>query len=143
MRASRWEKYWLFPLLLLAGWLAAAGSAQATALPSVITQNTTLTASCKIYTGLSTIEPGVTVYVEAGTVFKVSRLLVKGILQAEGTAEAPIVFTGAKGERPGEWGNITFESGSGASILDHVEVSYAGNGTSTRGASISTVPHRP
>jgi len=105
----------------------AAASASATALPGSITENMTLTPAKSPYTGgSSTIQAGVTVTAEPGTVLKVGALTVKGTLKAEGTAENPVVFTGAKGEKAGEWESIRFESGSGSSVLDHTEVAYGG-----------------
>jgi hypothetical protein len=112
--------------MLLVWMLVAAASAKATPLPATITENTTLTASGSPYTGSTTIEPGATLNVEPGVTFKISRMTVKGTLKAEGTAEKPIVFTGAKEAAAGEWCRIGFEPGSGASVIDHAEVKYAG-----------------
>jgi YD repeat-containing protein len=96
--------------------------ASATVLPSTITENTTLTLAGSPYTGSSNIQAGVTVKVEPGVEFRVSSLTVNGTLDAEGSAEEPITFTGAKETETGEWKSITFEPGSGASVLDHVAV---------------------
>jgi RHS repeat-associated protein len=51
---------------------------------------------------------------------------VKGTLKVEGTAEEPVVFTGLKDEAPNEWCSITFEPGSGASVIDHAELKNGG-----------------
>jgi RHS repeat-associated protein len=101
-------------------------TAAASVLPEKITTNTTLTTLGSPYTGNATVEPGVTLKVEPGVTLKIGALTVKGTLTAEGTAEQPIVFTGAKAEKAGEWESIRFESGSGGSVLDHVEVAYGG-----------------
>ena len=94
--------------------------ASATVLPSTITENTTLTPSGNPYTGGTTIESGVTVDVEPGVVFTNPNFFVKGTLNAEGTAEEPIVFNGNKEAA------VTFEPGSGASVLNRVEILNAG-----------------
>ncbi len=120
---------------LMVGWVCVAAFlapllipslASATALPATITENTTLTAAGSPYTGTPTIEAGVVVSVEPGVRFNLSKLTVKGTLKAVGTAEEPIVFTGTKELTAGEWKGIVFEPGSGASVLDHVEVKYGG-----------------
>jgi RHS repeat-associated protein len=103
-------------------------SASATALPSAITANTTLTAAGNPYTGSAVkVEAGVTLKAEPGVQVIVNSLEVVGTLKAEGTAESPVVFKQA-GEF-GTWGGILFKSGSSASVLDQVEVKRAGNGT--------------
>jgi RHS repeat-associated protein len=101
-------------------------SASATVLPATITENMTLSALGSPYTGTSTIAAGVTVQAGPGTVFKVGKLTVKGTLEAKGSAEKPVVFTGSKGASTGEWESIKFEPGSGGSVLDHVEVGFGG-----------------
>ena len=73
---------------------------------------------------------GVTLTVNPGVLIKSSstytQFIVKGTLKAEGTAEKPVVFTGAKEKEAGEWKGIKFEPGSGSSVLNYVEVSDAG-----------------
>jgi RHS repeat-associated protein len=108
----------------LAFLLLAPSAASATTLPSTIKEDMTLTAAGNPYTGSSTIEPGVTVKAEPDVKFTVGTLTVKGTLTAEGTAEEPVVFTGT-GPGP-SWCSISFESGSGASVIDHAELSYGG-----------------
>jgi RHS repeat-associated protein len=103
----------------------------ATTLPSTITENTTLSAVGNPYTGATTIESGVTLTVEPGVHFTEANFTVKGTLDAEGTAEDPVLFEGTSQAA------ITFEPGSGASVLDQVEVLNAGHegtGTSSRAA---------
>ena|GEM_PF-949734 len=102
-------------------------AAFATALPSTITENMTLTPAGNPYTGSPTIKSGVTVTVEPGVKLTLGLLQVEGTLKAEGTAENPIVFTGAKEEKAGEWTGLVFKSGSGESVLKHVEVTYGGS----------------
>ena len=79
--------------------LAAPSLASATSLPSVISENTTLTPAANPYTGGSTIEPGVTLTVKPGARFVGAILNIKGTLDAEGTVAEPIVFT----ESTGHW----------------------------------------
>ena len=106
--------------------LVGAAGASATVLPEKITENMTLTAAGNPYTGNPTIEPGVTVTVKPGVKLKLNILNVKGTLKVEGTAEEPVVFTGAKEEAPGEWCHVLFNAGSGASVIDHAELKYGG-----------------
>ncbi len=127
MGASRTlARAWAISVVLLGLLLTLPSAASATALPAKFTENTTLTAAGNPYTGSSTIESGVTVTVEPGVKFTIGALTVKGTLKAEGSAEEPIIFTGTKELAPSEWKNIAFEPGSGASVLDHVEVKYGG-----------------
>src|SRR5215203_4276811 len=123
--------------LLLIWALSAPSPAGATALPTVITQDTSLTVTGSPYTGNPTIEAGVTVTAQPGTRFQVGNMIVKGTLKAEGSVVAPVIFTGAKESAVGEWSRIKFEPGSGASVLSHVEVKYGGYLTSTGGVEIN------
>ena len=118
---------------IAAAFLFAPPVASATALPSTIKENMTLTAGGSPYTGSSvTIESGVAVKAEPGTKLTIGGLTVNGTLKAEGTTKAPVVFTsGAEEPKPGNWEKIKFESGSGSSVLDHTEVAYGGWATNT------------
>ncbi len=114
------------PLLALMV-LVPASSASATALPSTITENMTLSAAGSPYTGTSTIASGVVLKIQPGVKLTIGKLTVKGTLQAEGTAAEPIAFTSsAKEPKAGNWQNIVFEPGSGASVIDYGEIAYAG-----------------
>ncbi len=117
---------WVVSAALLALLLILPAVASATVLPEKITTNTTLTVAGSPYTatGSPTIEPGVTVQAEPGTVLKVGGLVVKGTLKAEGTAEKPIVFTSVKETE--WWCSIWFTAGSGASVIDHAELANGG-----------------
>ena len=108
--------------------LLAPSIASATALPSSITKNTTLTAAGNPYTGTTTVESGVTLTVEPGVKFKIGGMTVKGTLDVNGAAEAPVVFTGSKEKAPGEWNNVWFQAGSSASVVDHAVFQYGGSG---------------
>ena len=109
-----------------ASFLLPASAASATVLPEHITENTTLTTGGSPYTGASVVRPGVTLKIEPGVKLNLGGLWVEGTLKAEGTAEEPVVFTGPKEASAGEWCHIAFEPGSGASVIDHAEVSYGG-----------------
>src|SRR5215203_2928240 len=123
--------------LLLIWALSAPSPAGATALPTVITQDTSLTVTGSPYTGNPTIEAGVTVTAQPGTRFQVGNMIVKGTLKAEGSVVAPVIFTSMSESAVGEWSRIKFEPGSGASVLSHVEVKYGGYLTSTGGVEIN------
>jgi RHS repeat-associated protein len=114
-------------LAIFAVLLLLPSAASATALPGKITENMTLTAAGSPYTGSPTIEAGVTVNAEPGVTFKGGEINVNGTLKAEGTAEKPVLFTSSSDSGAGQWKGIAFNSGSGASIIDHVEVRYAGS----------------
>src|SRR5262249_40161101 len=51
-------------------------------------------------------------------------LTVNGTLNAQGTTQSPITFT--KDTNATWWGGIKLNSGGGASVIDHAEVSYGG-----------------
>jgi hypothetical protein len=112
-------------LMLLVWMLVSVAPAGATALPTTISQDTTLTAVGSPYTGNPTIASGVTLTVNPGARLTVDGFIVKGTLKAEGTAAEPIVFGSITGKDRGEWAGIKLEVGSGASVLDHVEVRNA------------------
>jgi hypothetical protein len=115
-------------LLLACPFSAASG---ATPVSGPISSNTTWTDSgspyflneaVQITNGARlTIEPGVTVQASAGG----SLTVISGALSAHGTAERPIVFTGASGE-PSYWGPLKFTDGTidADSGLSHVLIQY-------------------
>jgi RHS repeat-associated protein len=79
-----------------------------------------------------TVASAATLTIEPGVFLMNPAMTVKGSLLAEGTAEEPIVFTGKKEEKPGEWSKVKFESGSGASVLNYTEFGYgAGSSAGT------------
>jgi len=100
--------------------------ASATTLPEEIKENTTLTAAGNPYTGNPTIKAGVTLTVKPGVKFTLYNMNVDGTLKVEGTAEEPVIFTGAKEATAGEWCSIDFRAGSGASVIDHALVKHGG-----------------
>ncbi len=103
--------------------LASASAASATTLPVAISENTTLSPAGNPYTGTSTIQSGVTLKVEPGVKFTGLNLKVKGTLSANGTASEPITVI----ESNGNYTPITFEPGSGASVLNHVDITKSGS----------------
>lgn len=73
--------------------------------------------------GSLVVEPGVTVLAEEAVSF-----LVQGTLLAQGTATAPILFTGTA-ETPSHWNGITIDgspTGLLTAELDHVTIAYGG-----------------
>ena len=101
-----------------------------------ITKNTTWTAGQSPYevTGTVNVQRGVTLAIEAGVEVAFDEgasLESAGALQAAGTAEAPIRFTGTS-KKPGWWGGLAVTGRSGGlntrSQLAHVVVEYAGAG---------------
>src|SRR6266511_1098956 len=104
--------------------------ASATPLPTTISSNMTLTAADSPYTGSSvTIASGVTVTAEPGAVVKLTgSLSVSGTLDAQGTATNPVVFTSSQDSAAGQWNGIDLNSGSGASVLSHIQLRYADYG---------------
>jgi RHS repeat-associated protein len=81
------------------------------------------------FTSLITVASGVTLKITKGVLLRPSSgMTVNGTLKVEGTAEEPVVFTGSKEATPGEWNSINLETGSGASVIDHAELSYGGSG---------------
>jgi hypothetical protein len=70
------------------------------------------------------VDPGATFQFSSG-----SKLTVKseGSLNAEGTSDAPIAFTGADGT-PGYWETIEFESNNSDNVFRNAEVADAGGG---------------
>ncbi|HEU4705601.1 MAG TPA: RHS repeat-associated core domain-containing protein, partial [Solirubrobacterales bacterium] len=73
--------------------------------------------------GAVTIPSEVTLNIEPGLNFKTPHFTIKGTLLAEGTTEAPILFT----EGSGNYTPFLFEPGSGASVLNRVQISNAGS----------------
>jgi RHS repeat-associated protein len=117
----------LLAAILIGTLLALPAVASATALPSTISKNTTLTAAESPYTGSPTIAAGVTLTIEPGTRLTVGKIKVDGTILAEGTASEPILFTGAKEEAAGEWEEVEFEPTAGPSVFNHVVFSYGGS----------------
>ncbi len=89
----------------------------------------TLTKAASPYYGGTTIETGATVTAEPGAEVRLgygTPIIVNGTLKAEGTSEDPVVFTSEEEDEYFNWKGLLFNSGSGASVLDHVVVRYAG-----------------
>ena len=102
-----------------------------------IVTSTTWTAAASPYlvTCDVTVNAGVTLTLEPGTRVRFREpnysqgigLVVNGTLRAQGTADAPIVFTSNRSSpQKGDWKGISFGASSTNSLLDHVVVEYAG-----------------
>jgi RHS repeat-associated protein len=74
--------------------------------------------------GTFQIASGVTLTLKPGVAIHSGAIEVLGTLKAEGTAESPVGFLPSS--ETGRWNGIVFKPGSGASVLDHVEVARAG-----------------
>ena len=133
--------------LLLASGLVCVSSALAdTTVSGTISTNTTwgLGGSPYVFAGDVTVASGVTLTLEPGVVVKLDsgdELDVDGTLLADGTSGQPIVFTsikddtaggdtngdgGATTPAAGDWYELNFSSPGSGSVLDYVEVRYAG-----------------
>jgi len=71
--------------------------------------------------------------------FKSQELVVNGTLNAEGTAEKPALLTSVTDTSAGQWKGISFNSGSGGSVLDHAEVRYTGSASNTPAIAVNGV----
>ena len=146
------------------GLIFAASSATAgTTVSGPITSNTIWTpdGSPYVLNGQITIAAGTTLTLVPGAVVKGRSfsgwLQVNGILLAQGTAAAPIVFTSERddsvggdtngdGDRtwpgPGDWYGLQFTGTSSGNVLDHVVVRYGGynctNGTPCANVAVAT-----
>ena len=76
-----------------------------------------------------TVEPGAKFEFEENVGLDVTQ---NGSLTAEGTAEKPIVFTGAD-QTPGYWSGIYFESKSAKNVIRNASITYAGQSSQITG----------
>ncbi|MBM3187836.1 MAG: hypothetical protein FJZ90_03835 [Chloroflexi bacterium] len=126
-----------FVFLLLAATVAAMADEPApSALSNVtgaITTDTTWTAGASPYvvTGDVTINPGVTLVIQPVVVVRFAgnyALVVRGALEAQGTAAAPIRFTsGQTAPAAGDWAMIDVRSDSQYALFEHAIIEYGGN----------------
>lgn len=97
-----------------------------TVLPAAIAEDTVLTADRSPYLveEALVVMPGVTLTLDPGVVvwFRTLGLVVKGTLQARGTAEHPVAFSGLKTKG---WKGIFIEGGEGINLLRHSRISGA------------------
>ena len=90
------------------------------------------------------VDAGVTLRMEPGTWVQgraFSRLKVIGRLEAEGSDEAPLMFTSAANSGPGEWEGIEFwgGEGEGTGIIRNALVRYGGGGGLTSNIYLGSV----
>ncbi|MDZ7317001.1 MAG: right-handed parallel beta-helix repeat-containing protein, partial [candidate division KSB1 bacterium] len=110
--------------------IAAFQPESARVLPSSISGSQTLTAagSPHLALGSVTIEPNAILTLEPGTEVRFAEgadLIVRGKLEANGTAEAPVAFRGIGG---GKWGAVCFDQASSGSTLSHTLIQGATTG---------------
>ncbi len=118
-------------LLFLVVGLLSASRAHATPLPETVNHDVTLTAEESPYEGESlTITASATLHIEPGVVVKLNGggITALGTVDATGTESSPILMTSTSDSAPGQWSGVRFETGSGGSILSHVEVRRATTG---------------
>src|SRR5205823_5899217 len=105
--------------------------------------------------GEVTIAAGLNVTIDAGTAIKADTgagLTVSGTLDARGTSLVPVTFTSVRDQsagadlvggpgvpQRGDWRGLTFTASSGASVLNNVQIHYAGNSVGP-GNSAGTTP---
>ena len=87
--------------------------------------------------GTLTVAGGSTLTMKPGITLLAGSLKVQGTLRAEGTAANPVTFEPKS--MTGNCGYIRLESGSGASVLDHMEVSRCNAGTGSGAIEIKGV----
>ncbi|HSS94685.1 MAG TPA: right-handed parallel beta-helix repeat-containing protein [Candidatus Dormibacteraeota bacterium] len=120
--------------LVVLALLASPPGASATEVPSTISENTVLTQENSPYTaGAVLIESGVTLTVEPGVEVICSGssgITAQGTFNVEATAKEPAIFRSAADSGPGQWGAITFLSGSGASVVEHAVFRHGGGSAS-------------
>jgi hypothetical protein len=97
-----------------------------TVLPSVISADTVLAAASSPYLveDALVIMPGATLTIEPGVVvwFRSLGLVVRGTLQASGTAEHPVIFSSMKVKG---WKGVFIEGGQGENLFRHCRISGA------------------
>ncbi|HEY5997975.1 MAG TPA: right-handed parallel beta-helix repeat-containing protein [bacterium] len=135
---------WFRPVLLAAAvsLLLAARPPWAGAAPLEIESDTVWQGTVDVG-GEVRVKRGATLLVQPGSVVRfatertaagepAARLVVNGVLVAQGTPSQPIVFTSAAGEpRPGDWGGIAIEhANERTSRISHARIEYAETGLS-------------
>ena len=88
-----------------------------------------------------TVSSGVTLAIDAGSTLKFANgasLIVNGTLDAQGTANNPIIFTSVSGSYPGSWGSIIFDGSSASnSVIQYDSIKYGGGIQCLNGANVT------
>ena len=111
----------------LAAILAVPLAAGATEVPPVIDQDTVWTAAGNPYTVANTtsVAEGVTLTLDPGVIVELAEgvdLYVFGSIEARGTGDQPVQFTGKPGDlAPERWGSVIFEESSAPAVYADVD----------------------
>jgi hypothetical protein len=88
-----------------------------------------------------TVPVGATLRMAPGTVVKASyasyEILVRGRLEAQGTADQKVLLTSLQDNAPGQWVGVRMDGGT--AILDHTELRHAGTAISASGGTPYTL----
>jgi len=103
--------------------------------PYVIYDNVLIDSLCSL-----TIQPGTKIYSHFG-----STIFVKGTLNVQGSAHAPVLFTNDRFDSgfdtaPGQWGGIVFLEGSTSSHMNFAHIKNAKNGIWLGAPDTDTIP---
>lgn len=137
-RPRRLSAVLAFVLLL---WVASGMVTYAGDVSGTLTQDTTFAAGeTTTVVGDLTVQAGVVLTIEAGATVEVDgnhSITVNGEVDASGTSSDPITFTSAQSDpSSGDWNGLSFTGEvANSSMLDHVEIKYAGTGISANGVS--------
>ena len=125
---------------------AVSDQAAATYVNATLTEDTTWRGTV-IVKGFVVVAPQATLRIEAGTIIRcmaadgsrqLSRLVVRGRIQASGTLDRPILFTsGHAVSNSGDWGGILLLSSEKRNLLEHCHIEGAETGLEGRFSAVT------